>query len=71
MKTRLTTLKAPILDDVVRFIAKYEMAETTFGLRAVNDSRAVAKIRIGSMQLGTAEKVLAFISSYRKGNGKK
>jgi hypothetical protein len=51
-----------LLNEIDAFLAKRGMAETTFGLRAVNDGKFVARLRAkGNITFATAERVREFI----------
>lgn len=57
---------AALLSEIEAFIAEAEMAETTFGRRAVNDGKFVARLRErGNITFATAEKVRGFIRAQR------
>lgn len=53
-----------LLAAIERYIAKANIAETTFGFRAVNDGKFVSRLRSGSnMTLGTLRKAKAYIDA--------
>lgn len=53
-----------LLTEIDAFIAKRGMAETTFGLLAVNDGKFVSRLRNkGNITFATADRVRVFIRS--------
>lgn len=51
-----------LLREIEAFLANAEMADSTFGRKAVNDGKLLARLRSGrSVSLDTAEKVRTFI----------
>lgn len=57
--------KSELLTAIETFCAKHDMAETTFGRKAVNDGKFVGRIRDGGrMWPETIERVEAFISGH-------
>src|SRR6187401_896569 len=56
---------ADLLDRIITYCRQSRMAETTFGRRAVNDGKLVARLRNGrSVSLDTAARVEAFIADH-------
>ena len=56
---------ADLLDRITSYCRQSRMAETTFGRRAVNDGKLVARLRNGrSVSLDTAARVEAFIADH-------
>ena len=56
---------ADLLDRIISYCRQSRMAETTFGRRAVNDGKLVARLRNGrSVSLDTAARVEAFIAGH-------
>jgi len=56
---------ADLLDRIITYCRQSRMAETTFGRRAVNDGKLVARLRNGrSVSLDTAARVEAFIAGH-------
>ena len=51
-------LMSTLLDDIVAFIARADMAESTFGKRAANDGKLVARLRAGGQCLPRTEKAI-------------
>lgn len=47
ISTRITELRNALLDEIAEFIAARGIAETTFGLLAVNDGKFVGRLRSG------------------------
>ncbi|KKB80812.1 hypothetical protein VW35_00965 [Devosia soli] len=51
-----------LLKQIEAYCQRHEIEETTFGLRAVNDGKFVARLRAGkTIQLKTLHKVTAFM----------
>lgn len=49
------------------FLGRSGMAATTFGVKAVNNSKLVARLRAGSsVRLNTAEQIRAFIEAHER-----
>lgn len=56
--------QAQLLSEVEAFLRTRDIAETTFGLYAVNDGKFMSRLRSGAnMTFATAEKVRAFIAA--------
>jgi hypothetical protein len=56
------TPQAQLLAEIETFLATRDIAETTFGLRAVNDGKLVGRLRDGAnMTLATVERVRAYM----------
>jgi hypothetical protein len=56
--------KAAFLRDIEAFLEERAIAPTTFGFRAVNDGKFVARLRgSGSVTIETEERVRAFMAS--------
>lgn len=56
-----------LLAEIDEFLAETEMAETTFGLKAVNDGKFVTRLRSGRECLPrTAQKARDFITTRSK-----
>lgn len=56
-----------LLHEIDAFLRERNMAETTFGRKAVNDGKLVARLRAGSsVTLKTASQIKAFIASASK-----
>lgn len=64
---RMSSLAA-LLREIEAFCSERQMAETTFGIAALNDGRFVARIRSGatSPTLKTVDRVRAFMADVRK-----
>lgn len=57
--------KQELLTAIEAFCAKHDMAETTFGRKAVNDGKFVGRIRDGGrMWPETIQRVEAYIAEY-------
>ncbi len=60
------TDSAKLLAEIRAFLGEAGMADTTFGARAVSNSKLVARLENGgSVSLETAAKVRAFIAEHR------
>ena len=60
------TERERLLQEIDGFLATAGMAESTFGRKAVNDGKLVARLRAGStVTLDTASKVRACIATAR------
>jgi len=60
------TEREKLLQEIDGFLATAGMAESTFGRKAVNDGKLVARLRAGStVTLDTASKVRACIATAR------
>ena len=58
---------APLLADIETFCTAQEMAESQFGLLALNDKNFVADLRDGrDIRFSTAERVRQFMVGYRR-----
>lgn len=58
---------AKIVSEVEAFLAQHGIAESTFGLRAVNDGKLLARLRAGgSLTLEKAAQVRRYIRANRK-----
>ena len=59
--------KIEFLGYIEGFLEETEMSATTFGIKAVNDSRIVFMLREGrECREETQEKILNFINNYQK-----
>lgn len=57
-----------LLRDIEAFIAKHGMPETVFGVKAMNDTALLTKLRRGrSVRIDTAEKLRRFMREFRDG----
>ncbi len=55
-----------LLKDIEAFIAEHDMPETVFGVRAMNDTALLTKLRKGrSVRIDTAERLRKFMTSYK------
>lgn len=55
-----------LLKDIESFIAEHNMPETVFGVRAMNDTALLTKLRRGrSVRIDTAERLRKFMASYK------
>jgi len=60
------SITAALLADIEAFLAEAEMAETTFGLRALNDGKFVSRLRSGAgITVKTIDRVRAYIATER------
>ncbi len=60
-------IRSTVLSEIEAFIAEAQIAETTFGLRAVNDGKFVARLRQGdNVGIATIERVRAFMARHPK-----
>ena len=60
------TIMGALLEDIDAFLADARIAEATFGTRAVNDGKFVARIRDGgNTTVSTIDKVRAYIAAER------
>lgn len=60
-------LRDQLLSDILEFCGETKMAESTFGLYAVNDGKFVRRLRAGrDVNTETIDKIHKFISGYRK-----
>ena len=58
------TLQADLLAEIESYIAKADIAESTFGRRAVNDGKFVGRLRDGAnMTLSTLDKARAYMDA--------
>jgi len=58
----------PLLKEIDHFLAETGMAETTLGKRAVNDGKAVKRLRNGGrMWPETAQKLRDFMAEQQRG----
>lgn len=58
--------RAALLEEIAAFTAERRMADTTFGRRAVNDGKFVARLRGGgNITFSTADRVREFIRAQR------
>ncbi len=57
---------ATLLDEVTAFCAKHDMAESQFGVLALNDKNFIPQLRDGrDIRFSTAERVRQFMLEYR------
>lgn len=57
--------RAKLLADIEAFLARHDMYQTDFGVRAVNDRRCVGRLREGfDITLGKAERIYLFMAAY-------
>lgn len=55
-----------LLTEIENFCSSAKMAESTFGLKAVNDGKLVERVRQGgSVTLRTAEAIRQFIAAHK------
>lgn len=68
---RLMSLTQKLLADVEAFLDEIRMAETTFGLRALNDGKFVSRLRSGAgITIKTLDRVNTYMAAEReKGSG--
>lgn len=60
------TLQAQLLSEIEDFLASTPMAETTFGLKAINDGKLISRLRAeANMTFNTFERVRAFMQAER------
>lgn len=60
------SLTAKLLADIEAFLAEADMAETTFGLRALRDGKFVSRLRSGAgITIKTLDRVNAYIAEER------
>lgn len=58
----------PLLEEIDSFLARTGMAETTFGKKALNDGKAIGRLRNGGrMWPETVEKLRGFMASQQPG----
>lgn len=63
----MTTVSA-LLADIDAFLREAQIAESTFGRRAVNDGKFVGRLREGAgVTVATVERVRAYIAQRRTG----
>lgn len=61
------SLTAKLLADIEAFLAEADMAETTFGLRALRDGKFVSRLRSGAgITIKTLDRVNAYIAEERE-----
>ena len=61
------TETAKLISDVETFLARVPMAETTFGLKAVNDGKFMRRLRSGgSVTLEKASQVRQYMRANKK-----
>ncbi|MEJ0093786.1 MAG: hypothetical protein WDN46_10185 [Methylocella sp.] len=59
-----------LLDEINRFLASGAMAESTFGRKAVNDGKLVARLRRGgSVTLESASRIRSFMATANNARG--
>lgn len=55
-----------LLRDIETFLAKHDMPETVFGVKAMNDTALLIKLRKGrTVRIDTAEKLRRFMREYK------
>lgn len=55
-----------LVEDIERFCSTHKMAESQFGILALNDKNLVPQLRAGrDVRMSTAERVREFIAVYR------
>jgi hypothetical protein len=63
------TYIALAIADIEAFIAKADIKETTFGMRAVADATVIERLRQGKVTLRTVEKIQKYINENQKSSG--
>ena len=58
-----------ILTEIDGYCTKHNIAPTTFGRKAVNDGKLVARIRAGSCTIRTLVKIRAFLDATPENSG--
>jgi hypothetical protein len=57
--------RAELVAEIESFLARHEMAPTTFGMRACRDVHLVSRLRRGAgVNLSTVEKIQAFMRQF-------
>lgn len=61
------SIVAKLLKDIAAFCEEQQIAEATFGTRAVNDGKFVRRLREGAdVNVGTVDRVYAYMANARK-----
>lgn len=60
------TQRQQLIAEIEEFLRDRDMAETTFGLRAVNDGKFVGRLRAGKgVEIDTVDRVRAYIAEQK------
>jgi hypothetical protein len=56
-----------LIADIEQFLAEHQMAESTFGLRAVNNGKLMSRLRNnGSVTITTLDRIRAFMRDHEE-----